>query len=414
MDEGRLRGRRPRQALEEEHERDAAADDADRRQRQPLPPPGGPREAAPTCAPPAADDGEQHDGGDDVLAPSCRRSRSPKALTPVALTNTENPLIAAVARARRMPVRRVVVMTGPSSVLRSLVVGPLPVRGWPSAGAPVAVQAASSGVRRSGIDAASRPARIRRVARSSRSPSPSTSARRPGSPGTPWWCAARTGPARTRPGPAARPVPPHPGTRALPLAGSHLVGGGHGIQHGTAATASSTASTARGTAAATAGDSEAPGSNVPASTPTTVTRPGSRPSTRASSTAAASPKAWVPPRPVRAQAASGSGGRPAPVSSSRSVPGAEPEHGGVDDDDPVVAAPQLDEVGGVLVLDDLDPRVGERRDRPRHVPADRVVTPVGAAQPDDQGRRLRQGARTGHPRSTVRSRKWVAHEMHGS
>ena len=67
------------------------------------------------------------------------------------------------------------------------------------------------------------------------------------------------------------------------------------------------------------------------------------------------------------------------------------------------------------VLDDHDgSRVGERRDVPGHEAAHRVVAAVGAAEPHDQGRRGRHGADVGHRRSTVRSRKWVAQEMHGS
>ena len=43
-----------------------------------------------------------------------------------------------------------------------------------------------------------------------------------------------------------------------------------------------------------------------------------------------------------------------------------------------------------------------------------VVTAVGTSQPDHEGALERPADAGGHLRSTVRSRKWVAHEMHGS
>ncbi len=43
----------------------------------------------------------------------------------------------------------------------------------------------------------------------------------------------------------------------------------------------------------------------------------------------------------------------------------------------------------------------------RNRPSDAVVAPPGVSDPDHE-------SGTGHVRSTVRSRKWVAHEMHGS
>ncbi len=60
------------------------------------------------------------------------------------------------------------------------------------------------------------------------------------------------------------------------------------------------------------------------------------------------------------------------------------------------------------MLDHLDVRKGQRGDGARHVAPDGVVAPVWAAQSHDED------GFPGHVRSTVRSRKWVAHEMQGS
>jgi hypothetical protein len=50
-------------------------------------------------------------------------------------------------------------------------------------------------------------------------------------------------------------------------------------------------------------------------------------------------------------------------------------------------------------------------DEARHLEADAVVAPFSVPDADDNGVTTLTG---GHVRSTVRSRKWVAQEMHGS
>ena len=64
---------------------------------------------------------------------------------------------------------------------------------------------------------------------------------------------------------------------------------------------------------------------------------------------------------------------------------------------------------GSSVLD--HPHVGHRegRDVAGDLGADGVVTAVGLTEADHE-----PGTRADHVRSTVRSRKWVAQEMHGS
>ena len=84
----------------------------------------------------------------------------------------------------------------------------------------------------------------------------------------------------------------------------------------------------------------------------------------------------------------------------------------VDDDDQVAARPQVEQRRGVLVLEHPYAGPGLLGDRAHHRPTHGVVTPVRAAQSDHQPPETRRSV--GHPRSTVRSRKCVAHEMQGS
>ena len=77
------------------------------------------------------------------------------------------------------------------------------------------------------------------------------------------------------------------------------------------------------------------------------------------------------------------------------------------------AVPGFDEARGLAVeLDHLDPG---REERPRGI-HDRetgaVVAAERVADPDDDD--ARRCLVAGHERSTTRSRKWVAQEMHGS
>ena len=88
-----------------------------------------------------------------------------------------------------------------------------------------------------------------------------------------------------------------------------------------------------------------------------------------------------------------------------------------------MTGPGVDQVGGLVALDDHrlpqplrgDLAGGFTGEHPGSLPsnqgADRVVTPVGLSHPHHQ---VGEGRRCAHVRSTVRSRKWVAQEMHGS
>ena len=98
----------------------------------------------------------------------------------------------------------------------------------------------------------------------------------------------------------ARPAPPHPGTSGVPpLAGGRPRGGGDGIQHGGDRARHRGRDGGRQRRAGLEGRGLDPDDGH-------ARRAAGR-SARASSTAAARPKAWVPPRPVRAQAASAAG-----------------------------------------------------------------------------------------------------------
>ena len=81
---------------------------------------------------------------------------------------------------------------------------------------------------------------------------------------------------------------------------------------------------------------------------------------------------------------------------------------GVDDDGVVRARPCGDEIERVAGAEAQHGvrqcEFGQFGDQRR---TDSVVTPEGVADPDDDPRRR-------HSRATVTSRKWVAHEMHGS
>ena len=87
----------------------------------------------------------------------------------------------------------------------------------------------------------------------------------------------------------------------------------------------------------------------------------------------------------------------------------------VDDDCEIDAGPRVQESGRLAIAEpDLDRRAEATPDpaeatphHARHHPSDAVVAPPRVADPDHDGA-------GGHVRSTVRSRKWVAHEMHGS
>lgn len=88
---------------------------------------------------------------------------------------------------------------------------------------------------------------------------------------------------------------------------------------------------------------------------------------------------------------------------------------GVDDDCDPRAGPRVEQPAGLTVEEhDLDVVVSRRRksgsDTVGHNVSDTVVTSPRVAQADDD----RGTVAAGHLRTTVRSRKWVAHEMHGS
>ena len=88
--------------------------------------------------------------------------------------------------------------------------------------------------------------------------------------------------------------------------------------------------------------------------------------------------------------------------------------------------PEVEQLSRVRLLDKRElsrpgvPGAGAGPQHPAEVSHDGrshgVVAPIGAAHADDDEPRAPTGAlrRAGHPRSTVRVRKCVAHEMHGS
>jgi hypothetical protein len=78
----------------------------------------------------------------------------------------------------------------------------------------------------------------------------------------------------------------------------------------------------------------------------------------------------------------------------------------VGDDHDVLPLPYVERLARVRQLDDPQPGVGVG-DPARHVQPDGVVTAVGVPDADDS-------RPVAHRCSTVRSRKCVAHEMHGS
>ncbi len=80
-------------------------------------------------------------------------------------------------------------------------------------------------------------------------------------------------------------------------------------------------------------------------------------------------------------------------------------HDGIHDDDVVGTRPQVEQRGRVVGHDDLDAVRREGAHAVCDVDAHGVVAAVGVPEADHQA---------GHGRSTVRSRKCVAHEMHGS
>jgi hypothetical protein len=81
---------------------------------------------------------------------------------------------------------------------------------------------------------------------------------------------------------------------------------------------------------------------------------------------------------------------------------------GVHDDHVVVSAELLDERDRLVEHDHRHPREAELRDAGRHLGSDRVVAAGTIPDADHEGSHAR------HSSSTVRRRKWVAHEMHGS
>ena len=80
----------------------------------------------------------------------------------------------------------------------------------------------------------------------------------------------------------------------------------------------------------------------------------------------------------------------------------------VDHDRELDVGPRVEEAGGIAVAEPDVGRVAEATPgRGRDDPAHAVVAPRGVADADDHDA-------AGHARWTVRSRKCVAHEMHGS
>jgi hypothetical protein len=80
----------------------------------------------------------------------------------------------------------------------------------------------------------------------------------------------------------------------------------------------------------------------------------------------------------------------------------------VDDDREIDPGPRVEKSGRLAVAEpDLGQRAQATPGRSRHDPSDPVVAPRGVADADHDGA-------AGHERSTLRSRKCVAHEMQGS
>jgi hypothetical protein len=80
----------------------------------------------------------------------------------------------------------------------------------------------------------------------------------------------------------------------------------------------------------------------------------------------------------------------------------------VNNDRETDAGPRVEKSDRLAVAEpDLGQRAEATPGRGRHDPSDAVVAPRGVADADDDGA-------AGHERSTLRSRKCVAHEMQGS
>ena len=135
----------------------------------------------------------------------------------------------------------------------------------------------------------------------------------------------------------------------------------------------------------------------------TTSRPGSRPSARPSSTAWPTPSEWLPTGPGEGGSCSDPVGREDPDRA-----GAGPAAHRVDHDRELDVGPRVEEAGGIAVAEpDVDRLAETPPGRGRHDPAHAVVAPGRVADADDDDA-------AGHARWTVRSRKCVAHEMHGS
>ena len=138
------------------------------------------------------------------------------------------------------------------------------------------------------------------------------------------------------------------------------------------------------------------------SIPTTTTRAGSRPRARPSSSASARPRPCVDALPVRA--GSGSRARVEVVDGPRLPARAHR----VDDDDRAELVPGVEELGRLTAeLDQAHGGGNPAGEPPHHLDAGAVVGAQRVADGDDRRRTV------SHDRP-ARSRKCVAHEMHGS
>ena len=154
---------------------------------------------------------------------------------------------------------------------------------------------------------------------------------------------------------------------------------------------------------------------------------GSRSRARASSIAPARPKPWVPAGPGSRRAPSEPRSwPPEPTSRTVTVPGAAPERTASTTITASQAPPgrpgssrSTSAVGSSCstTWTPTQPALGDRpRDRGGDLRTDRVVAPVGRPEADHQhpGARVLAAGGAHQMCSTDRSRKWVAHEMHGS